>query len=64
MGRSIKEKMQEFAVNQALNYLGSDPEENIPKLMAMVDRFMPDDWYASQRNAIRKAIEFIEHVLR
>ena len=57
MGRSIKEKMQEFAVNQALNYLGSDPEENIPKLMAMVDRFMPDDWYASQRNAIRKAIE-------
>ena len=57
MGKSIKETMQEFTVNQALNYLEGNPEENIPKLMAFVDRFMPKDWYASQRNAIRKSIE-------
>ena len=56
MGKSIKETMQEFTVNQALKYLEGDPEENIPKLMNFVDRFMPADWYASQRNAIRKAI--------
>ena len=57
MGKSIKETMQEFTVNQALNYLEGNPEENIPKLMAFVDRFMPKDWYTSQRNAIRKSIE-------
>lgn len=56
MGKSIKETMQEFTVNQALKYLEGNPEENIPKLMNFVDRFMPADWYASQRNAIRKAI--------
>ena len=57
MGKSIKETMQEFTVNQALKYLEGNPEENIPKLMAFVDRFMPKDWYTSQRNAIRGAIE-------
>ena len=57
MGKSIKETMQEFTVNQALKYLEGNPEENIPKLMSFVDRFMPKDWYTSQRNAIRKAIE-------
>ena len=57
MGKTIKETMQEFTVNQALNYLEGNPEENIPKLMSFVDRFMPRDWYASQRNAIRKSIE-------
>ena len=47
MGKSIKETMQEFTVNQALKYLEGNPEENIPKLMAFVDRFMPKDWYTS-----------------
>ena len=54
---SIKESMQSFAVNQALNYIEGNPEENIPKLMALVDRFTPEGWYESQRNAIRQAIE-------
>ena len=57
MGKSIKETMQEFTVNQALKYLEGNPEENIPKLMAFVDRMMPKDWYAGQRNAIRNAID-------
>ena len=49
--------MQNFAVNQALNYIEGNPEENIPKLMALVDKFTPADWYAGQRDAIRKAVE-------
>ncbi len=57
MANVIKEKMQNFAVNQALNYIESDPEENIPKLMALVDRCTPDGWYEGQRAAVRKAIE-------
>lgn len=51
-----KENVQKFALSQALKYLEKDPEANIPKLMEMVDRFFPDDWYASQRRAIHNSI--------
>lgn len=43
MGKTIRETMQEFTVNQALKYLEGNPEENIPKLMSFVDRLMPKD---------------------
>ena len=44
------------AVNTALSYLSKDPEQNIPKLRDLVDRFSPDGWYEGQRSAIRNAI--------
>ena len=53
----LKETVRAFAVNQALNYLENDPETNIPKLMSLVDKLVPDDWYTGQRNAIRGAIK-------
>ena len=53
----IKRSMQQFAINQALNYIEGDPEENIPKLMDLVDRFSPDGWFENHRKAIRKGIE-------
>ena len=56
MNNSIRTSIQNFAINQALNYLEGNPEENIPKLMAFVDKFTPKDWYASQRSAVREAI--------
>ncbi|NLL37029.1 MAG: radical SAM protein [Fretibacterium sp.] len=55
--KEIKENMQKFVVKQALNYIEGNPDENLPKLMAWVDKFTPADWYVGQRNAIRKAIE-------
>lgn len=33
------------AVSTALNYLEKDPEGNIPKVMDLVDRLCPEDWY-------------------
>lgn len=48
-------------VNQALTYLEKDPKTNIPKLMALVDRATPDDWYVSQRRAFREVIESKNH---
>ena len=54
---SIKDTMQNFAVNQALKYIEGNPEENIPKLMALVDKYSPDGWYGSQRDAIRTVID-------
>lgn len=55
--KTLKERMQEFALNQALNYMEKDPDENIPKLMEMADKLCPDGWYQSQRDAVRKVIE-------
>lgn len=57
MNTSLKTAMQNFAINQALNYVENNPEENIPKLMAFVDKHSPDGWYESQRAAIRQAID-------
>ena len=57
MSNPIKTAMQNFAINQALKYIEGDPEENIPKLMALVDKYSPEGWYAPQRDAIRKAIQ-------
>ena len=50
MNTSLKTTMQNFAMNQALKYLEDNPEENIPKLMALVDKLTPDDWYSGQRS--------------
>ena len=44
------------AVSTALNYLEKDPEGNIPKVMDLVDRLCPEDWYVPQRKAFREAI--------
>ena len=55
--KKTKEIMQEFAIKKALGYLEKDPEKNAPKLMDMVDKVCPDDWYAGARNAIRRILE-------
>ena len=56
----ITDKMKNAAmsavINQALSYLEKDPEANLPKLMELVDKVVPGDWYVSQRGAVRKAI--------
>lgn len=53
---SIKDSMQNFALQQALRYVEGDPEENIPKLMALADKLLPKDWFEAQRGPIRQAI--------
>ena len=52
-----KQAAVEGAVTKALEYLEKDPETNIPKLMELVDKFTPQDWYKGQRDAIRNAIQ-------
>lgn len=42
MSSSIKDTVQSFTMNQALNYLEGNPEKNIPRLMELVDHFMPE----------------------
>ncbi|MCD7736676.1 MAG: radical SAM protein, partial [Lachnospiraceae bacterium] len=52
-----KSVVTEAVVKQALGYVEKDPEINIPKLMDLIDKYTPKDWYAGQRNAIRNAIK-------
>ena len=52
---SIKDTMQSIAINQALKYIEGNPEENIPKLMELGDKLLPQGWYGAQRDAIRTA---------
>ncbi|MBQ7885850.1 MAG: radical SAM protein [Clostridia bacterium] len=54
---SIKDTMQSIAINQALKYIEGNPEENIPKLMELADKLLPEGWYGTQRDAIRTAID-------
>ena len=42
---NVKDNMQNFAINQALKYIEGNLEENIPKLMSLVDHFTPEGWY-------------------
>lgn len=49
------------AIGQGLHYLEKDPETNIPKLMHLIDKLTPDDWYRAQRNAFRNVIESKNH---
>ncbi len=52
----VKNAAVTTAISTALNYLEKDPENNIPKVMDLVDRLCPEDWYTQQRAAFRKAI--------
>ena len=55
--KKINQSVQNFAINQALNYVEGNPEENLPKLMDLVDKFSPDGWLENHRKVARKAIE-------
>lgn len=57
MEMTIKERMMSYALNEGLKYLDKDPENNIPRLMNLVDRLSPDSLFPSQREAIRRAID-------
>lgn len=57
----MKSAALETAVKTALAYLERDPEANIPKVMKLVDQVCPEDWYASQRRAVREVIEQKNH---
>ena len=52
----MKSAALETAVKTALAYLERDPEANIPKVMKLVDQVCPEDWYSSQRRAVREVI--------
>ena len=53
---SMSVKMANFGVKQAYKYLEKDPQQNLPKLMEMMDKILPKDLYASQRRVFRQVL--------
>ena len=51
----IKNAATQAAIKSALKYLEKNPEENLPKLMAWVDKFAGEgpDSFPAQRDAVR-----------
>ena len=54
----IADSMKKAAFSTAFSYIGKNPEENAPKLMAWVDKFAGEgpDSFPAQRAAIRNVI--------
>ena len=46
---TVKNAAFASAIQAALKYMDKDPENNIPKVMSIVDKAAPEGWYESQR---------------
>ena len=56
----MMEAVQAFAAKQALKYIESEPEKNLPKLLDWADHFDKDNLYASQRQVFHHVLEHPE----
>ncbi|AEB06640.1 Radical SAM domain protein [Coriobacterium glomerans PW2] len=51
------DQIKRAALNKTMDYLLENPDRNLGKIMDMVDKVVPADFFASQRKAMRTAIE-------
>lgn len=54
---SLKYKVQEFALNQAMGYIGEKPEENLPKLLNWLDVIGGKENFAGQKEVMRAVLD-------
>ena len=54
---SLAQSAERAALCKLIDYVDEDPEARIPKLMDMVDRYVPSDVFPAQRAAFSRAIE-------
>lgn len=55
--RTLKQHLQAFGVNRALDYIKEDPETSLPKLIDWFDKIDKNDVMLGQRKAVREVIE-------
>ena len=53
---NLSAKMINLGMKKAYDYLEKDPENNLPKLVDLLDKVLPKDLYTSQRDAIRQVL--------
>ena len=54
---SFSAKMMNLGMRKAYDYLEKDPKTNLPKLMEMIDKVLPESVYAPQRKVFREILE-------
>ena len=59
---NIKEKAGSFVLEKAMNYISGNPEENLPKLLALVDSFDKEGQWKTQRALFHQIIDDPENV--
>ncbi len=55
--KTIVENLQTFGLKKVLNYLDSDPDSNIPKILDWVEKFDKEGTVKGQLNAFRNVVE-------
>ena len=58
----IKYKMQEFALDRAMDYISGNPKENLPKLLGMLDRSPWGKGFAPQSKVLHNIFDDPENV--
>lgn len=58
---NVKEKVQAFALTQAMNYITGNPEKNLPKLLALMDNLGLAAKYPGQSEAFHKILDDSEN---
>lgn len=53
----VVDSAKRVALNKTIDYLSADPDKNIPKVMDMVEKYVPANVFPTQRKAINDAIE-------
>ena len=53
---NVKEKALDMSLDLAMGYLEKDPEENLPRLMAMARRLMPGQEYKAKLDQFDRVI--------
>ena len=54
---SFSAKMMNLGMRKVYDYLEKDPKTNLPKLMEMMDKVLPESVYAPQRKVFREILE-------
>ncbi len=55
--KTIKEKVQSFGMKMVLDYLDTDPDKNIPKIIEWAEKFDRQGTIERQMNTVRNSIE-------
>ena len=57
VGQTVKMAALTAAIQKGLAYLEKDPEKNAVKILDLIDKVVPEDWYKAQRFHIREGLE-------
>lgn len=58
----LKEKTTVFALSQAINYISGDPEKNLPKLLALIDKIGWGPEFTAHKEVFHQILDHSENI--